>query len=257
MQRSAYQEAITHLTMGLESLATLPETRERSQQELVVQMTLGQALLATKGQAALEVERLYIRARGLCEQVGEPAQLFRVLGGLLRVYNTRGEGQTARALGEQLLSLAQCLHDPDLLLESHHVLGVSLFYGGALAAARPHLAQGLRLYEPQRHRVYVALYSGHDPGVCCHMHTGPALWLLGYPDQAVASSQAALTLAQRLAHPFSLTLALYWAAVLHHLRREVPLTQARAEAAMTIATDPSSGTIRAGRSPAGLGPRRM
>jgi predicted ATPase/DNA-binding winged helix-turn-helix (wHTH) protein len=191
LQRSAYQEAITHLTMGLESLATLPETRERSQQELVVQMTLGQALLATQGQAALEVERLYIRARGLCEQVGEPAQLFRVLGGLLRVYNTRGEGQTARALGEQLLSLAQCLHDPALLLESHHVLGVSLFYGGALAAARPHLAQGLRLYEPQRHRVYVALYSGHDPGVCCHMHTGPALWLLGYPDQAVASSQAA------------------------------------------------------------------
>ena len=69
------------------------------------------------------------------------------------------------------------------------------------------------------------------------MHTAPALWLLGYPDQAVASSQAALTLAQQLAHPFSLTLALYWAAVLHHLRRDVPLTRARAEAAMTIATN--------------------
>jgi hypothetical protein len=32
-------------------------------------------------------------------------------------------------------------------------------------------------------------------------------------------------------------LALYWAAILHHLRREAPLTLARAEAAMTIATD--------------------
>jgi hypothetical protein len=49
--------------------------------------------------------------------------------------------------------------------------------------------------------------------------------------------QAALALAQQLAHLFSLTLVLYWAAVLHHLRREAPLTQARAEAAMTIATD--------------------
>jgi DNA-binding winged helix-turn-helix (wHTH) protein/tetratricopeptide (TPR) repeat protein len=209
LQRSAYQEAVTHLTMALENLVTLPETRERSQQELVVQMALGQALSATKGQASPEVERVYIRARALCEQVGEPQQLFLVLGGLLRVYNTRGAGQTARALGEQLLSLAQRLHDPDLLLEAHHILGLNLFHGGALAAARPHLEQGLQLCEPQRHRVHVAFYSGHDPGVCCHMHTAMVLWLLGRPDQAVASSQAALTLAQQLAHPLSLTLGPY------------------------------------------------
>ena len=73
--------------------------------------------------------------------------------------------------------------------------------------------------------------------MCCHHAAAPSLWLLGYPDQAVASIQAALALAQQLAHPLSLTLALYWAAVLHHLRREAPLTQAHAEAAMTIATD--------------------
>src|SRR4029453_3680914 len=52
-----------------------------------------------------------------------------------------------------------------------------------------------------------------------------------------ASSQAAVALAQQLAHPYSLTQALYWAAVLHHLRREALLTQARAEAVMTIGTD--------------------
>src|SRR5207249_4692843 len=49
LRRSAYQEAITHLTTGLEVLTTLPETRERSQQELAVQMTLGMALRVTKG----------------------------------------------------------------------------------------------------------------------------------------------------------------------------------------------------------------
>jgi predicted ATPase len=81
------------------------------------------------------------------------------------------------------------------------------------------------------------LYSGHDPGVCCRHLTALSLWLLGYPDQAVASVQAALALAQQLAHPFSLTLCLHWAAILHHLRQEALLTQARAEAAMTIATD--------------------
>ena len=69
------------------------------------------------------------------------------------------------------------------------------------------------------------------------MQAAPSLWFLGYPDQAVASMQASLTLAQQLAHPLSLAHALYWAAVLHHLRREAPLTQARAEAVMTIATE--------------------
>ena len=234
---SAYAEAVSNLTTALHLLTTLPESRERSQQELVVQMTLGAALKATMGQATPEVERLYTRARALCEQVGEPPQLFRVLWGLWGVYGARGEVQTERALAEQLLRLAQRLHDPDLLLEAHHALWATLFTSGELAAAQPHLDQGLRLYEPQRHRAHAALYSGHDPGTCCRQQAALGLWLLGYPDQAVASSQAALALAQQLAHPLSLTLALYWAAMLHHLRREAPLTQARAEAAMTIATE--------------------
>jgi predicted ATPase/class 3 adenylate cyclase len=237
VERSAYAEAISHLTTALDLLTSLPESRERSQQELVVQMTLGMALRATKGRAAPEVEQLYTRARELCEQVGEPWQLFRVLWGVWLIHNVRGESQMMQALGEQLLSLAQHLEDPDLLLEAHHALWTSLFTSGELAAARAHQEQGLRLYDPQRHRAHVALYSGHDPGVCCRYRAAPSLWLLGSPDQAVASSQAALALAQQLAHPISLANALYWAAVVHHLRREAPQTQARAEAAMTIATE--------------------
>ena len=239
LQRSAYQEASAHLRMALEHLAALPETRERSRQELVIQMALGQTVSATKGQASPEAERVYIRAHALCQQVGEPQQLFLVLGGLLRLYNTRGAMQNVRQLGEEFASLAQRLHDPDLLVESHHILGLTLLHGGDLAPARSHLAQGLRLYEPQRHHAHVTLYSGHDPGVCCHMHMAKILWLLGYADQAVASIQAALALAQQLAHPLSLSLAFCWAAILHHLRREAPLTLVRAEAAMAIATDQS------------------
>src|SRR5262245_46427623 len=79
LAHSAYQEAVSHLTTALTLLTTLPESRERSQQELTVQMTLGIALWATKGGNAPEVEQLYIRARVLCEQVGESHQLFRIL----------------------------------------------------------------------------------------------------------------------------------------------------------------------------------
>src|SRR5262249_38872936 len=51
-KRSAYLEAVAHLTTGLELLATLPDTLERTQQELIVQTTLGPALMASKGIAA-------------------------------------------------------------------------------------------------------------------------------------------------------------------------------------------------------------
>jgi predicted ATPase len=238
VEHSALVEAINHLSKGLEVLKTLPETPERLQQELHLQTALGPAVMAIKGQGSPEVERVYSRARELCEQVGEPSQLFRILWGLRVVYTQRGDYQAIQGLEEQLLSLAQRLEDPDLLLEAHHALWSSLFIiGGEPASAQPHLEQGRRLYDPQRHRAHAALYSGHDPGVCSRLLAAPSLWLLGYSDQALTSLQAALALAQQLAHPMSLTIARFWAAVLHHLRREAPLTLAYAEATMAIATE--------------------
>jgi hypothetical protein len=91
VERSAYAEAISSLTAALDLLTTLPETRERSQQELSVQMTLGTALRVTKGGGAREVEQLFTHARELCEQIGDPTQLFRVLWGLWSGYNARGD----------------------------------------------------------------------------------------------------------------------------------------------------------------------
>jgi TOMM system kinase/cyclase fusion protein len=236
-ERSAYVDAIAHLTQGLVLLEPLPDTPARAQQELVVQMTLGPVLMAIKGGGAPEVERVYTRARELCERVGEPSELFRVLWGVWFVYNHRGEHRRARELGEELLSLAQRIQDPDLLLEAHHALWAILFFAGELTAARLHLEEGVRLYDPQRHRLHAARYTGHDPGVCCRMLMALSLWLLGYPDQAVASSQEALALAQQLGHPFSVAFALSFAAMLHQCRCEAPLTHARAEAILTLGTE--------------------
>src|SRR5262249_13964274 len=111
VQRSANVEAITHLTTALELLTTLPDTRERAQQELTLHVTLGVPLLVTRGVASPEVRAFYTRARELCHQVGKTRQLFPVLFGLLRFHLVRGEFLTARELGEQLLGLAQREHD--------------------------------------------------------------------------------------------------------------------------------------------------
>src|SRR5262249_55985163 len=100
VQRSANVEAITHLTAALELLKTLPDTRERAQRELLLPLSLGMPLQATRGFSSPEVQATYTRARELCQQVGETRQLFAVLSGLRTFHQVRGEFRTARELGE-------------------------------------------------------------------------------------------------------------------------------------------------------------
>jgi predicted ATPase len=98
VQRSAYAEAISHVTAARELLETLADTVERAQRELVLQMTFGRAMAVTKGYGALEAGQAYARARELCQQVGETSQLFRVLSGLHDFYAQQGKHQTAYEL---------------------------------------------------------------------------------------------------------------------------------------------------------------
>jgi predicted ATPase len=235
-ERSAHVEAIGHLRQGLELLQTLPDTLEHRQQELELQMTLGSALAATQGFAAPDVEAVYHRARALCQQAGETPQLFPVLRGLMRFYINRGEPQAARELGEQLLGLAQRVHDPASLANAHIMLGYSLDFLGEWDAARTHLEQGVAFYNAQQHRSQRFLTETHQ-GVFGLCRLAQVLWFLGYPDQAVQRSYEALTLARELAHPFNVATALYFVAEVHGFRREGQSTYEQAEALLVLARE--------------------
>jgi predicted ATPase len=236
LRRHAYHDALAYLSRGQELLRTMPETPERAQQELALHMTLGPVLTATQGYGTPAVRATYARAHALCQQVEDLEQRFWVLWGLQIFYRVRAELQTAWELGAQLLSLAQCQHEPTLLVEAHYALGSTGFWQGELLAARVHLEQSLEIYSPQQHYAQ-SIRRGSDPRVGCLATLALTLWSLGYPDQALARLQAALTLAQELAHPFSLAHVLNFAAGLHLVRREHALVQAQAEATIALATE--------------------
>jgi class 3 adenylate cyclase/predicted ATPase len=236
VQRSANEEAIHHLTTALELLNTLPDTRERAQQELMLHLTLGAPLQAIRGFSSPEVRATYARARELCQQVGETRQLFPVLLGLRGFHQARGELLTARELGEQLLGLAQKEHDPALLVEAYRAVGSTLFQLGEFGAAQAHLAQGMALYDAQHHHSPMSRY-GMELGVFGLSYVAAVLWHLGYPDQARQKSEAARTLAQELSHPFNLAVARVLAAKSYQLRRDRALTQEWAEAGITLARE--------------------
>src|SRR5262249_6978453 len=140
------------------------------------------------------------------------------------------------ALGEQLLTLAQQVQDSAMLVAAHRAVAATLFLRGMVTSALPHLAEGMALYNPEQHRASV-FQHGEDSGVLCHTYAAWALWYLGSPDQALARSQHAVTLAQQSVHPYSLGQALNAAAILHQLRREVRAAQERADAVVLLAKE--------------------
>jgi predicted ATPase len=127
-------------------------------------------------------------------------------------------------------------------------LGFTLFHRGELAAARSHLAQGVALYGGQTPLVAPTYVGGvQDPKMLCLSYTARALWLLGYPDQALQQSQEALAHAHTLAHPFTLLHALTQGIMIHRWRGELRQLQEYSEAVRTLATEQGIAYVAAVR----------
>jgi DNA-binding SARP family transcriptional activator/predicted ATPase len=226
LRLSAYQEAIAHLDTGLELLMALRDSEaedqrsDRAHQELALQLTLGIAMIGLKGFGS-EVKQTFTRARELCQQLGETAQLSRVVGELSNLHYVHADYLQARQLGEEALSLAQDAENPLLVALGHWHLGFISFGLGDFPTARDHLQQVIPFYKPQQHHRSFIVLRGSDAGVGALAYDACCLWCLGYPDQAALRSQEALALARELDHPYTLIDVLAFAGcVLNSMRRE-------------------------------------
>ena len=144
VKRGANAEVIRHFRRALELLQGRPETAERSKAELKVLEKLGPALAAAHGFSAPEIERTYLRARDLCEQLGEPVELFRALWGLWLATVGRERWEAARPIADELFAVAHRLDDRALLLEAHHAMCPTTLWVGNPQATRIHGEQGMR-----------------------------------------------------------------------------------------------------------------
>lgn len=176
------------------------------------------------------------RAQTLCQQVDDPPKRFPVLWGLLQFYLGRAELETASALGEQLLSLAQRSPDASRLGEALNGLGTVLVHRGTLDRAHDYLEESRRLTHAQPRDPH-ALFYGIDLELDSCAHHAHVLWLRGYADQARQVSDEAVALARHLSHPFSLAHSLSLAAMLRQFCREVSAVSERAESAVELARE--------------------
>jgi DNA-binding SARP family transcriptional activator/predicted ATPase len=234
-QLSAYEEAIAHLARALDLLMSRPDSPERAQQELDLQLSLAVALVDV---VTPEREKVLIRARQLCQQAGNRAQLCRVLGELAVLYYVRAEHHRACELAEEALHLAESVADPLLVALGHWYLGFISFALGELTAAQAHLDHVIAFYDPQQHHQRLIHLRGSDAGVSALAYKACPLWCLGYPDRASQYSQQAIALARSLDHLFSLADVLCFAGCWFNLmQRDAPAVKTHAEELIRLSSE--------------------
>jgi len=237
LQLSAYQEGITHLKRALALLKTLPESPERDEIELALQLSFGKAVTGIPGP---EWKNAYTRARELCLQMGDMSQLCRILGELSISHYVKAEYHMARELEGEALSMAQQAGDLLMVAISHWYLGFVSFGLGEFTTALDHLEQMISFYDPQQHHQPIVVLRGSDAGTSALSYAACCLWCLGYPDQALERSQEALALAREHDHAFSLVDVLGFAGCLFNsLRRDGPALKDHAEQMLELSKEKS------------------
>ncbi len=219
MRQSASQEAIAYVQRGLEIVHTLPETAQRRQHELDLQIALTLPTTSIHGYASPEARRVYETARQLCQQHGDALSLFATRVGLGRYYGMAGDLATGVDLAEQLMQSAEAAGHTGWLVEACRLKGGLIFAQGKLRDARAVLERGLAHYDPAYHERH-AYRFGHDPAVAVLNYLNLALWLLGYPAQAVARVHQLETLAQVMVQPTSQVIAQCMLAMSACMRRD-------------------------------------
>jgi DNA-binding winged helix-turn-helix (wHTH) protein/predicted ATPase len=205
--RSSLAEAAAQFQKGLDQLALLPGNPERLRQQLEFRSALGAVLIAVKGFSAAETGDVYARARELWEQLGSPSEFLQVPYGQSLWHAVRGELDLAQRLDEDLLRLSYERNDTAGLVMAHWSSGRDLMFVGRFAASRSHLEQALALYDPIAHHSLVE-QAGFHFQVVLRAYLGMVLFCLGFPDQALECSGAAIAEARRLPHPPTLVTSL-------------------------------------------------
>ena len=221
LARSALVEAAEQLSHAVSQIAALPATPARNRERIRLEVTVANVLMHVKGYAAPETRASLDQARSLIEHVealgeplDDPLMLFSVLYGLWVASYNAFNGEAVCELAAQFLTAAEKQGATVPIMVGRRLTGISLFHIGDLAEGRAHLDYAMRLYDPAEHRS-LATRFGQDVGVgILYMRSLP-LWMLGYPNAALADSGQAISTAREIGQATTLMPALLYTSITH------------------------------------------
>lgn len=230
--RFAYQEARLHLEAALALLGERAETPERLQQELPLLQMLGYTLFATEGYGEEGAARIFARLRDVAERLDIAPTRFQAMNGLLAVHLVRDEMAAARALGEEMLALADRAGTPVAVANTHMMLGATLLNLGEAEAARRHAEQGRSVLGTE-----VSAPEQNDMGIACSNLSALACAQLGRVSEARAMIRASLDRAAQLGTPFHHTQARTMPAQACAMLRDVTEARQLAEESVRLSAE--------------------
>lgn len=244
MKSAAYDEAIVNYRQGVRLLETAAGVAEPAHQKLRLYLALGQPLVMTQGYAAPEVEQVYLEAQRLLPQIDDLGLMIPVIRGLWNCYLVRAEHHRAEEWSSRLFALAEQSRDPIAYIEAHWVKSETMFALGQFDQARQHQQEAVARYDYDLYQAY-PYRAVQDPGLSCRHFHAATLWLLGYPDQAMAQIQVALSQARTLRSDFGLSGALYFKALLHQFQQEPAAAEMESKAALSLARQKGFSLLKA------------
>ena len=207
MRRSAYQEGFAYLTRGLELLRQLPDDSQRQRQELSLQRALVELPLASD--TSPEKRSAMERMLHLSERLGDRGQLFDALVRLSISFEYE-DFSRAGGLAQRALTVAEDIGHPAWLAWAHVLVGDILQHQGELAASKKELEKGLALAES------ASQFISYGRRAWFLTFLAQALWLLGYPGQALDRAEQARALAKNEPD-------LWWRGACEHYAHDVRL----------------------------------
>jgi class 3 adenylate cyclase/predicted ATPase len=243
LARSALLEGTTQLTRALNQLATLPTTSALRREQIKFQVTHANAMMHTKGyaspetKASLDQARVFIeRAEALGEPPEDPLLLFSVRYGFWVANYVAFNGDICCELAGEFLALAEKQRARVPIMIGHRLMGSSLLFAGDIAEARLHYDQAITLYNPAEHRP-LAMRFGQDVEVSCLSFRALALWLLGYPEAALADTDRALRNARAIGQATTLMFALSHVPLIRIQRGDYAAATAQADEGLALADE--------------------
>jgi len=215
-QRYANSEAADMLRRALGLCRGFSESGRRLTQELDLLVTLGPTLVTTEGYSSPEVGDTYEKALDLSRRL-EQRNIFAILSGAWVFNVVRGDLGKAREFGLEFMVLANREPATELLLAGNFMLGSCLFHLGQLEASADHMTAAIGAHRGPAESV-LELFAGRDIGVFCRSYMAHLAWHRGDGDQADVHAAEAIAAAKQIRNPFSLAIALDYAAMLQVFR---------------------------------------
>jgi tetratricopeptide (TPR) repeat protein len=222
------------------AILAVDESDHGTSEQMHLQAGLGISSMQMHGESDAARAALN-KSLSIAEQRGDVLHQAGLLGMLHMFHFRGGDFKIAVDYAKRCRAVAETIDDPAAIALAHSILGRSLLIMGDLAGARLELEALLPIWS--RSQLSGSVYLSYDRHYRAGIALARALWLQGYPAQAVERADQTIKAAERMDHPASLVVVLAWAASVFLWTGDLRSAEEHVDSSISLAESHSLGPL--------------